>query len=418
MENLKNKSCCVYDFGTFMGLAMKLSESFGKVYYHSPWQSSFPKSNFMMIGEGVPGVERVNNFWDIVPECDLFVFPDVHCGDVAEHLSSLGKQVWGSRHGEELELFRDKSKEYCKSLGINIGNYEVIIGITALRAYLKSHKNQWIKFNITRGDMETFHAENYKIVEPRLDYLEWSLGAKKNITKFIVEDAIEDAIETGYDGYCIDGQYPSKGIYGIEIKDKGYIAIAKDYKDIPEEITDVNKKLSDTLKKYSYRNFFSTELRVTQDRKGYLIDPCMRAGSPPSEIYTNMFENLAEIIWEGSKGNCVDPVIKNKYGVELLIHSNWAMENWQAITFPEEYKDCYKFRNLCRIDNKYYSVPSIIPVPEIGAIVATDDTLEGAIDKLKFLSEQIESYDIKTFPDVIETAMDGINKLKAWGLDF
>ena len=35
----------------------------------------------------------------------------------------------------------------------------------------------------------------------------------------IVEEAIDDAVEIGYDGYTIDGKYPQNAMWGIEIKD-------------------------------------------------------------------------------------------------------------------------------------------------------------------------------------------------------
>jgi len=417
MNDYHTKSVAVYDFGTFVSMAIKLSEYFGKVYYHSPWQSSFPKSNAMLIGKGIPEIERVDDFYDIVDDVDLFVFPDVHCGGIQIDLENRGKRIWGSRKGEELELFRDASKKYLASQGIAIGPYEVVTGLNDLRAYLQEHSNQWVKMSITRGDAESFHSRDYQTVEPRLDELEWKLGAKKHIKEFIVEESIDDAVESGYDGYSVDGQFPAGGFCGIEIKDKSYIEIYHEYSKIPVEITSVNDKMSDTLKKYRYRNFISSEIRITQDRTPYLIDPCMRQGSPPSEVMQEMILNLADIIWNGADGILVDPVVENKYGVELIIHSQWADKNWQAIRFPEELKNQYKFRNLTVIGGNYYFVPQDVGLPEVGAVVATGNTIEEAVEKVKEYAARIESYDLSVFTDVLNDTQEEIDKLREWGID-
>jgi hypothetical protein len=416
--NYKDKTVAVYDFGTFLHLAVKLAESFGKVYYYSPWQSSFPKSNNMLIGSGIDNIIRVNNFFSIVDETDLFVFPDVHCGDIQVHLAEMGKRVWGSRNGEELEMYRGESKEYLKSAGIDIGPYAIITGTAALREYLKEHENQWVKMSITRGDMETFHSKNFNMIEPRIDELEWKLGAKKHIKEFIVEDAIDDAVETGYDGYCIDGKFPKGGMCGIEIKDKGYIIITHDAtRPVPEIITGVNDKMSPALAEYNFRNFMSTELRVTRDLKSYLIDPCMRCGSPPSEVYCDLITNLADVIWNGAEGILVEPEFSHRYGVELLIHSQWAIENWQPIYFPAELSDVIKFRNICKIEGQYYVVPEVCGIPEVGAIVSCSDSLDDAVNQVNEIADKIESYDLQVFNDVIDEAKGKIEQLKEFGID-
>ena len=118
MENSKDKKVCVYDNGLFVGMAGKLAESFGKVYYYSPWKNAFPKSNARLVGQGFEMIERVNNFFDVVDLCDLFVFPDVYDGDLQLYLEKQGKRVWGSRKGEELELYRDEAKKHMEKLGI------------------------------------------------------------------------------------------------------------------------------------------------------------------------------------------------------------------------------------------------------------------------------------------------------------
>jgi hypothetical protein len=414
-----SKVCTIVDNGLFVELAATLSKSFGKVNYFSPWQAGFVKSNQMLIGKGIPGVNRVDGVFDTIKDTDLFVFPDVYWGDFQVYLKGIGKKVWGSMRGEELELHRDESKKHLKQLGLSIGKYEVVVGLDALRSYLKKNDNQWVKISMTRGDMESFHSENYELIEPRLDELEHNLGAKKSITKFIVEENIERAVEIAYDGYTIDGDFPKSATWGIEIKDKAYLGVFCPYSVMPKQIRDVNTALVSTLKAYRYRNFFSPEMRIPMATKvPFVIDPCMRFGSPPSEIQLLMFKNLADILWGGAEGNCIEPKPAGKFGAELLIHSLWADKNWQVVQFPPEIKDNVKLRNLTMIDGEHYVVPQSVGLPEIGAVVAIGDTVNEAIARVKQYAKKIEGYYIDIFPDSLNEAGTEIKKLNLIGIEF
>ena len=271
----KYGTALIWDHGLFLdALAVPLAKDFKRVLYYVPYENAYPRSNAPRIGEGIPGIERVLSPWPHYDEIDLWVFPDVYEGDLQEFLVSQGKRVWGCRKGEFLELDREASKEHSKKLGIDIGNYSVVKGLDALREHLKTHDDQYVKVSAFRGDTETFHAPNFKHAETQLDELEHNLGAKKKIIEFIVEDAINDAIEVGYDGYVIDGKFAKHAILGVEVKDKAYVGKTMNYERLPETAKDVNAKLAPTLKEYGYRGFISTELRCTKDGKAYLIDPC------------------------------------------------------------------------------------------------------------------------------------------------
>ncbi|HSN08068.1 MAG TPA: hypothetical protein VLS85_03465, partial [Hanamia sp.] len=146
--DLKDKVALVFDNGLFVEIGKTLSKSFKKVYYYCPWKSAFPKSNQYIIGEGIEGIECVWDFWDYIDKVDIFIFPDVYDGDMQEYLVSIGKNVWGSRKGEEMELDRDGMKEYMKSVGLYVTPFVVLTGIDSLREYLKKHDNVYVKINL------------------------------------------------------------------------------------------------------------------------------------------------------------------------------------------------------------------------------------------------------------------------------
>jgi hypothetical protein len=416
MTNYKSKTVCVVDNGLFLEVAVTLARDFGKVLYYMPWQSGYPKSNVLLVGHGIPGITRIDSFWPVIDDIDLFVFPDVYDGPLQEHLVSLGKRVWGSRYGEELELFRAESKKLLTKLGIDIGPWKLIKGITALREHLKKHQDQWIKISRTRGDFETFHAENYDLVKPKLDELEFNLGAKASIMEFIVEEAIPDAVEVAYDGFTIDGKFAKNATFGIEVKDKGLVTKTLKYDALPEQVRSVNDKLKGTLAEYRYRNFFAVEMRITKDGTPYVIDPCCRAGSPPSELMLELIRNWADIMWEGAEGTVVEPVFAAKWGAELLIISDWGDRNWQPLQFPKSIRSQVKLRYLTIIDGIPYVVPQASAHPEIGAVVATGDTMEAAIAEVTRLAEKVKGFYVDVHPEALEAATEQFEKLKEFGI--
>jgi hypothetical protein len=408
MKSYRDRVCLVYDHGLFVELAVTLSRDFGRVLYYSPWETCAPKSNARCIGEGVEGIERVASIWPHIDAIDLFVFPDVYEGALQEYLANQGKRVWGCRMGEELELDRVAAKEHCRDLGIDIGKYAVHHGIDALRAHLKTHKNQFVKIPSLRGDMETFKADSYELIEPRLNELAGNVASKT--WEFITEDEIPDAIEVGYDGYTIDGRFPKEGIVGVEVKDEAYACTTMSYRDLPQSVRGVNQCLSGTLQDYRYRGFISTEIRATDDGKAYLIDPCCRCGSPPSELYQMMIGNIADVMWHGAEGVVIEPEFIKPFGAQLLLISDWADKNWQQVEFPKSIRDHVKLHNLTVIDGEYYVAPQWTGNPAVGAVVAMGDTLEEAIDECKRLSEMVEGYSIDKPVQALDKAAEQLTE--------
>ena len=409
--NLRSKTCLIWDNGVFAEIAVTLSKSFGRVLYYVPWTSGMPKSNALLIGEGIDGVERVASPWGHYDEIDIWIFPDVYEGELQQWLVDQGKRVWGCRLGAELEIDRPTSKEASKKADIDIGPYKVIKGLAKLRAHLKANDDQWVKISGTRGDMETFGAKTYEKVEPRLDELEHNLGALKKIMEFTVEEGINDAVETGYDGFVIDGKFPKTAMTGVEVKDEAYLMKIVRWSELPEQVRTVNEKLSPLLKKYGYRGLISTEVRCTKDGKAYLIDPCCRAGSPPNELYQVNMTNLAEVIWYGSEGILVEPDFKAKWGAEVLLISEWADENWMHVSFPEEVRENVKLRNFCMIEDEYYVIPQWTGCAEIGAVVAIGDTPDEAIAEVKRICELVEGHLLDKPVDALDIAREQLEQV-------
>lgn len=388
-----------------------LARHFGRVEYYTPWKDAYPTSTELDIGKGFEdeGFYRIANFWENIDSVDLFVFPDIYDGDIQLHLQSLGKNVWGSRKCEQLEMFRAETKDLMRKLDMPVNAYKVIHGVDALREHLNEVEDRYIKVSQTRGDVESFHHIDGMHSAERLDEIKHHLGARGNSMEFIVEEPIKSKIEVGYDGFTVDGLYP-KGfnIFGYEIKDAGYIGTVLPYAALPEPVRWVNAKLAPIFKKYGYRGCWSSEIRVGEDNKYYLLDPCCRCGSPPSELYAELFANWGEIIWQGSQGVLVEPVPVAKYGVEVMVHSSWSDKNWLAVRFPEEIEQWVKVRFACKMDGVTYSIPQNMEMGSIGSIVAVDNSIAGAIKKVVEIAKKVEGYSIDIRMDSIAKAMDEI----------
>jgi len=413
----KDKSVCVVDNGLFMDLAADLAKHFGTVYYTSPWVDEFPDSNAMILGKGLPDVNRVDDIWPLIDKVDLWVFPDVYYGRLQLYLEKIGKRVWGARMGEELELVRAASKRHMEKLGIPVGEYVVLRGIDALREHLKSHKDQWVKISLTRGDKETFHSPNYKQIESVLDELAMKLGVVKATKEFIVERNIPDAIEIAYDGYSVDGQFPHAAMVGLEVKGKCYIGVFQDDEDMPWQITEVNKKLAPTLKRYRYRQWSALEMLITEDGDYAVTDPCARFGSPPGEVVPLMYTNLPDIFWHGADGTLVEPIPGGKYAVELRMESWWARDHPLAVYFPADISDHVCLRHVCLVNNQPYIVPQNAKIECIGSVVAVGDDLQETMDEVKEYGKQVEAYGLEIDYDSLDEAVEKIETLKSYGVE-
>lgn len=412
-----SKTCLIWEAGLFVSLAERLARDFGRVLYACPWKSAYPKAAAAHIGTGLPGVERVLNFWDHVDEADIIVFPDIYDSDMQKICQRLGKPVWGHRDAERMELNRWEMRKLQKRLDIPGPETKLFTCVEDLAEHLKTVENKYVKISTFRGDQETWHHDTWHTTEILLDDFKHRVGALKNHYEFIVEDAI-DGVEVAYDGWTVHGKFPDHVYFGYEMKDKGYVGKFMEYANLPEPIREVNQKLSPILKLEQSVGFCAFEMRLTGDGKPYVIDPCMRGFSPPLEVMMEAYTNLAEIIWEGAHGNLVQPESAGEYAAEVMIHSNFALTNWVPIEVPEDMKQWVKLRNSAVIDGRLYHVPIGGDMPEIGAVVGVGDTLESAINLVKERAAKVKGHLLEIPIHSLDEAKGEIEKGKKVGVQF
>jgi hypothetical protein len=401
----------VIDNGLFVSLAERLSEMVEKVGYFYDWQSGFPDGRELIIGEGIPKVKREKYLWPVIDDYDLFVFPDVWHGDLQEHLRKMGKAVWGSGYGSEVELARWRTREQLPALGLDVSPAQQVHGTKELRSYLKDHADQFVKVSSYRGIGETWFSQDLEMSEFQIRDIEDKCGALANVLDFICENSIPDALEVGYDGYCIDGKYPDAAVVGVEKKDQAYFGEFRKYDSLPENVRKVNDALGKLLQPHGYRQFLSTEIRE-KGKKSFLIDVTARHASPAGEVYCGMFENLESVLMGGANGVIVNPETRYKYGAQVILCSEWySLGHWQPVRFPEEIRKFVKLYNHCRIDGVDYCVPQLANMKQLGSVVAFGNTPEEAIKTCKDRAEQMEGFDLETECDALDKAYEEMQKV-------
>jgi len=410
MRSTSQITALVYDNGLFCSLAERLTREYDRVLYFSPWERGFSTVNEACIGDGIPGVERVADIWSVKDQVDLWIFPDIQHSGLQLELESQGLAVWGARAGDELELNRELFLRTIESAGLDLPTFEVVRGITALKNHLREAEDKYVKISRYRGSLETFHWRSWKLDENFLDLLAVRFGAVRELVKFLVFDSIDTPIELGGDTYGIDGRWPGLMLHGIEAKDKAYLGAVTDTEKMPDQIKAVMDAFKPVLAKYRYRNFWSMEVRVLDD-KAYFIDPTCRMGLPSSSSQMELWDNLGEIIWHGANGELVEPKPAAMFSAEVLLKIKADKGgNWRKCEIPSELRQWLKFSGHCEVDGLAWFAPDDDNDGACGWLVAIGDSPKDALERIKGYIERLPdglTADPAPLADVISAIDEG-----------
>lgn len=410
----------VADYGSFESLAVKLSETFAKVYYNTPSNSEFHDLKECVKGDGVPGIERVDGIItsETMKEVDLFIFPDIGYGGEQEYLrNDCGKLVWGSMGADEYELYRTRFLKLVKDLGLAVPISKTIRGLTALREHLREVKDKWVKINRYRANRETFHHIDYAHSLSILDDMAVQFGGMQEYVIFVVQDPITHAQEIGYDFLSVDGQWPDSAFSGYEGKNECYLGSLLDYEKLPEQVREVNEALTPLLRDYQYRNFIATEIR-SKDGVPHYIDPTNRMPGQTGEQLLETCTNLAEMILRGSTGELIKPEWAAKFAAEVTLHYKDCPDNgWKVMRIPEKVEQWVKLYHYSRTEDGLFHFPPH-GTDEVGIVMGLGDTIEESIqhlkDNLELLKDEPVSAKLDGFVDLIKE----IDKAEEAGMEF
>lgn len=421
MKSINEVVCLVYDYGNYISIAERLarSDAYQTVFYFCPKiMNGFPDHKPVDIGRNIPNVQVINEWATVIDSVDLVIFPDSHEPGLQVFFESLGKKVFGCRWGCEIEHNRSYAKQLMKEIDLPVNDYEVAFGIDDLESLLRNRENVYVKSSL-RGDMESWHHENYLLSKNELERMRNSLGTYKNKETYIIESPIESIAEIGIDSFCVDGIYPSQSLSGIELKDTGYYGQIVNYISLPRQLKLVSDKFSDVFRDLRYRGAYSNEVIISTDKKGYLIDSTCRCAQPPTDLSLELYSNYPEIVWWVANG--MVPIINPKYkhGVQFIIKSDLARTEPSPIIVPDVFKNYVKIKNLTIDDDGlWYYTPMGIDMTEIGSVIGMGDTMQGAIDMAKMVAAEIKGFDIKIKTDCINDAVDQIQRLRQIGINY
>ena len=417
MKDVRELTVCVVDFGSFISLAEKLAETCGKVYYHSSLEREFRSIEDAFIGHGIPKVHKIESFMEpeIVEETDLYVFPDIGYGAEQRYLRSIGKPVWGSNGADEIERLRTKFLTVIKKAGLPVVHSVKLLGLTALSDHLKGVENKWIKINEFRDNMETEHHQDWLHSQPLLNRLAVKFGGARELPTFIVQDALDGATEIGYDGHCIDGEFPESSYQGYEKKNELYLGAMTEYERLPEEVRFVNEKMATVLKEYGYRNFWATEIR-NYEGTPYFIDPTARMPGQTGEQLLETMANLSEVIWQGAQGNLIVPKWNAGFAASATLNYQGDLEDWKVIRVPDKAKRWVKLCRYGMVDGACHFPPN--KRQDVGVVIGMGDTIEAAIDAVRENFEAIGGEPLSVKLDEFKDVLEDIQQAEKEGIEF
>lgn len=396
----------VCDNGLFLPIAQRLARDAKRVTYWSPWEKSFPEVRDQ-VGNGI--VERVKSPFEAMGEVDCFVFPDVGMGGIQEMLRSHDLPVWGHNGGDILETDRGAFLDALSETDLPVPKYVKITGIDALREHLREREDLWIKISLFRGDWETLHWRSWEEDAPLLDFKAAIFGPFREEIEFYVFDPIDADIEDGCDAYCIEGEFPSLVVHGMEAKDKAYVGTFQRFSDLPVEVRKVNEAFGPILGEYGYRGFFSTEVRITGEGESYFIDPTCRAGSPPSQCLTEMIGNFSELIWAGANGELIEPEPAAKFAVQAICQFKRKANRWSCVKLDYEMKRWVKSANCLMLGDVLYLPPDRDDNECQDWLVGIGDSFEEAIRHLRHNVDQLPDgaqCDFTSLCDLLQEVQD------------
>jgi hypothetical protein len=221
------------------------------------------------------------------------------------------------------------------------------------------------------------------------------------------------------DSFCIDGEYPSTTLAGIEVKDAGYIGCMQSYNFLPSQLREVCNAFTPIFREMGYRGHYSNEVIISKDKRGFLIDNTCRIPNPPGPLMMHMISNYAEVVWEVANGRIPNIKFEQKWGVQLIIKSDLAEKDPSPIIVPEEIRKWVSLKNMT-IDEEgtWWFTPNGVAMKEIGSICATGNSMDEAIRNAKHIAESIKGFDTYIKVDSLDKAKKSIDKLNKAGISF
>jgi hypothetical protein len=402
------------DSGLFTELAIRIAREVEHVRATVPWYAEFPLINDRMVGSGLSEVEWIEDpYLDKIRDTTgVYVFPDIFRAGEQQTLKALGKAVWGSDTGDELETKRVWFRGLQEELGMPVPKTKIIKGYDALDQYLTDNSHHcFIKTTSKiRGSMETHEFWDSEQDEYWLTDLRLKLGGGREQVLFMVEEPVESKFETGLDTYSVGGKFPKTPLQGIEVKGKLILCSAQTKSDTPRPLDHALDLLSPQLEQRGYCNFLSAEFRGD-----ILTDLCARAPNPGLGCEMEMISNIGEIIVAGAQGQLIEPVFEAEYGIQAAVFHEHPAELWKQFRIPDELRRWFKLMEFCRVGELYQIIPRLPHGEKIGWLIGIGNSIEEASEHLHKNVELLKNGPFDVRHDKLEEAVQQAIDMEAEG---
>jgi hypothetical protein len=290
-----------------------------------------------------------------------------------------------------------------------------VTGLDELEKYLKDKEDKYLKTSHYRGDLETQHFTNSFLMQTWFDVKRNEWGIAKDKIEIMIEDAIESDCEAGFDSPMVDGEIAENMLVGYEAKDCAYVC--KIMKQLPAILLEGHDKFKGEFKERGYRGWYSNEVRINKKGIAFFTDLTARLGSPPSEIYCELYKSFSMNVWDLAHGVLpkLEPIAT--YGVQLILTSRFAEKYWLPVQFPKGIEQWVKLRNVKKTDEGYFCIPNN-NYGYIGSVIAVGDDLDKTIEecqeRVKLIKGEEIEYQLESFGQIKNTMEAG----ESYGIKF
>jgi hypothetical protein len=414
MTDLSKQKILVIDRGQFLPVAERLSRDFGLVEYYLAEEDPEPQRHTEEIGKGYDNIKVIDDLHRAADRCDAMAFLDVNNSDTPTWFYDKGYNVYSALKSEPIETDKKFLKKVLAKLGLPVIPTQYVTGLTNAQRILKNQEDKWIKPRWYRGDIETQHYTNEFLMSTWFDAKRAEVLTPETID-LMIEDAIEAICEGGFDTPMLHGDIPQWLLMGYEAKDSGYFARVT--KKLPPILAKIHDAMKPIFKKLGYQGWYSCEMRIKSHDEIFYNDATCRPGSPPSELYCEMYDNFPETVWMLAHGEM--PTLKPRaiYGAQITLTSDFNEKHTLPVQLPTEIDQWFKPKNAKKVKEGYLIIPNH-NCGYIGSVIAYDNDPKRAQELCLERAGMIKGEQIDFNKYVFDEINETVEKGKQVGLIF
>jgi len=407
----------VIDTNLAIDHAMRFVEDGLEVYYWLANLSAFPHFEDQIGGDGL-GVEKVEDWAQVVDKVRLVYITDSCFPHLAQRLRDLGKLVYGPT-AELVRWEQDRGYAYQKmqEAGVRVPYGAVLKGKEEVVRWISRREDGerrfWIKVSRYRGNIETFSVSSAREAEAMLS--QSGFGPYLDNLEFLVQEHIE-GIELGSDAFVVPSGVLEPISYTIEEKGRGNIAVWQRRSDFLQEWYEkVHAVVEDT----DYRCNLSVE-GIWDGGSLFVLEPTPRNPYPVSSLYPRFVYNFTDVIYAVAEDRVIDLDVdwENPYMMEVTV-STGETKLWRVIEVADGLVNWsgegVGFRRVVRKGGKYWYCPGD---PVVATVNVKGESVEECVKKSKELLKEVSCLFSEYDGTFFESVQEKVRRLGEIGVKF